>query len=104
MLWRLLHHFNIHLHTECATIPNPRKRDQVVMELIFGKIIDKKTIRSLSRCQGSLDLIYLSDMTTADGRYLEQFVFDPGSKVTRSKYKFLQESPAKKDWDARFNF
>ena len=65
-----------------------RERDQVVMELIFGKVVDKKTIRSLSRCRGSLEIIFLSDMTTADGRYLEQFVFNPGSKVARSKYKF----------------
>jgi len=39
-------------------------------------------------------------MTTADGRYLELFV----SKVTWSKYKFPQELPAKKDWEAWFNF
>jgi len=43
-------------------------------------------------------------MTTANGRYLEQFVFDSGSKVVRSKYKLPRESPAKKDWDAWFNF
>jgi len=98
MLWRLLHHFNIHLHMECATISCPRERDQVVMELILGKVLDRKTIRSLSRCRGSLEIIFLSDMTTADGRYLEQFVFNPGSKVARSKYKFPRESPAKKDW------
>ena len=103
MLWRSLHHFNIHLHMECATIPNPRERDQVVMELIFGNVLDKK-IRSLSRCRGSLEIIFLSDMTTANGRYLEQFVFIPGSQVARSKYKFPQESPVKKDWDAWFNF
>ncbi len=72
MLWRSLHHFNIHLHLEYPTIPNPRERDQVVMELIFGKVTDKKTIRSLSRCRGSLEIIFLSDMATADGRYLEQ--------------------------------
>ncbi len=103
MLWRSLHHFNIHLHMECATILNPRERDHVVMELIFGKVIDKKMIRSLSRCRGSLEIIFLSDMTTADGRYLEQFVFDSGSKVERSKYEFPRESPSKKDWDAWFN-
>jgi hypothetical protein len=50
MLWRLIHHFNIHLHMECASIPLPRERDQVVMELIIGKNLDKNTIRSLSRC------------------------------------------------------
>ncbi len=31
-------------------------------------------------------------------------MFNPGSKVARSKYKFPRESPAKKDWDAWFNF
>ncbi len=50
MLWRLLHHFNIHLHMECQPIPLPRERDQVVVEMIFGKALSKHTIRSLSRC------------------------------------------------------
>ena len=104
MLWRLLHHFNIHLHMICATISSPRERDQVVMELIIGTVLDRKTIGSMSRCQGSLEIIFLSDMTTANGSYLEQFVFNPGSKVARSNYKFPRESPSKKDWDAWFNF
>jgi hypothetical protein len=93
MLWRSLHHFNIHLHMECQPILLPRKRDQVVMELIVGKILAKNSIQSLSQCQGALDIIFLSDMTTADGQYLEQFVFDPGGRVSRSKYKFPQENP-----------
>jgi hypothetical protein len=43
-------------------------------------------------------------MTMADGRYLEQFVFVPGGKVLRSKYKFLQEISSKKDQEIWFNF
>ncbi len=43
-------------------------------------------------------------MMTADGQYLEQFVFDPGGKVPQSKYKFPQEIPSKKDWELWFNF
>ncbi len=89
---------------ECPSIPSPRERDQVVMELIVGKVLDRKMIRSLSRCQGALEIIFLSDMMTANGKYMEQFVFDPGSKVARSKYKFPQECPAKKDWEVWFNF
>jgi hypothetical protein len=104
MLWRSLHHFNIHLHMERQPIPLPRERDQVVMELIVGKALAKHTIQSLSQCQGALEVIFLSDMTTADRRYLEQFVFDLGGKVPRSKYKFLQEIPSKKDWEIWFNF
>jgi len=37
------------------------------MELILEKVLNRKTIRSLSRCRGSLEIIFLSDMTTADG-------------------------------------
>jgi hypothetical protein len=55
------------------------------MELIIGKNLDKNTIRSLIRYRGALEIIFLSDMTTADGQYLEQFVFDPGGKVSQSK-------------------
>jgi hypothetical protein len=43
-------------------------------------------------------------MTTANGQYLEQFVFDPGGKVSWSKYKFPQEISTKKDWEVWFNF
>jgi hypothetical protein len=81
-----------------------KERDQVIMELIFEKNLDKNTIRSLSRCRGALEILFLSDMMTADGRYLEQFVFDPGGKVSRSKYKLPRESPTKKDWEVWFNF
>jgi hypothetical protein len=59
---------------ECQPIPLPRERDQVVMELIVGKALAKHTLWSLSRCQEALEVIFLSDMTTANGRYLEQFV------------------------------
>jgi len=67
MLWTSLHHFNIHLHIECATILSPRERDQVLMELKLEKVLNRKMIRSLSRCRGSLEIIFLSDMTTAVG-------------------------------------
>jgi hypothetical protein len=45
-------------HGMCI-IPLPRERDQVVMELIFGKNLDKNTMRSLSRCQGALEITFL---------------------------------------------
>jgi len=44
LLWRSLHHFNIHLHMECAPIPSPRVRDQVVMELILEKGVTRNNI------------------------------------------------------------
>jgi hypothetical protein len=82
----------------------PRVRDQVVMEILFGKNLDTNTIWSLSRCRGALEIIFLSDMTTANRRYLEQLVFDPGSQTSRPTYKFPQEIPTRGDWEVWFNF
>jgi len=33
-------------------------------------------MKSLNRCRGILQCIFLSDLVTADGRYLESFVFN----------------------------
>jgi hypothetical protein len=78
MLWRSLHHFNIHLHMESQPIPLPKEKDQVIMEIMFGKNLNKNTIRSISQCRGALEMKFLLDMTTVNGQFLEQFVLDPG--------------------------
>ena len=77
MLWRSLHHFDIHLHMSFPTLSSPREQDQVIMEIFLAKDLSPTTTSSLSRCRGFLEAIFLSDITTADGCYLEQFVFEP---------------------------
>jgi hypothetical protein len=56
---------------ESQPIPLPRERDQVIMEIFFRKILNMNTIRSLSQCRGALEIIFLSDVMTVDGQYLE---------------------------------
>ncbi len=51
-----------------------------------------------------LQCIFLSDVVTADGRYLESFVFDPGPFKRRSDYRFPREYPSQKDWETWFKF
>jgi hypothetical protein len=104
MLWRSLHHFNIHLHMSFPTLPSPRERDQVIMEIFLAKDLSPTTTSSLSRCRGFCEAFFLSDITTADGRYLEQFVFKPEKITSRSKYTFPREKPSRKDWDLWFDF
>ena len=43
-------------------------------------------------------MIFLSDMAAADGKFLEQLVFDPQENSKKSKYKFPREEPTKIDW------
>jgi hypothetical protein len=103
MLWRSLHHFNIHLHMSFPTLPSPREH-QVIMEIFLAKDLSPTTTSSLSRCSGFLEAIFLLDFTTADRRYLEQFVFKPEKITSRSKYTFPREKPSRKDWNLWFDF
>ena len=69
------------------------------MEIILGKVSSMAEIQSFNWCRGSLQCIFLSDLVTTDGRYLESFVFNPGPPKQRSNYYFPRECPTKKDWD-----
>jgi hypothetical protein len=77
---------------------------QVIMEIILGEVSSMAENQSLSRCRGSLQCIFLSDLVTADGRYRESFVFKRGPIKQRSNYCSPRECPTKKDWDTWFNF
>lgn len=82
----------------------PRECDQVVMEMFFSESLDVPTIRSLCRCRVALEVLFLSDITTADGRYLEEFVFTLGGRERASRFKFPREHPTRANWNLWFNF
>ena len=62
------------------SIASPRERDQVLMEIFHSLDLSQETMLSLSWCQVSMESIFLSDITTTDSRYLEDFVFNPGGR------------------------
>ena len=74
------------------------------MEIFLAEGLGPDTIRGLERCRGALIAIFLSDITMADGRYLENFVFNPGGAPMESTFTFPWESPTKDDWNLWFNF
>ena len=76
----------------------PREQDQVIMEIFMANRIDQGTLRGLSWCRGYLGAIFLSDISTADSRYSEQYVLSPRESDVRSEYKFLREKPTARDW------
>ncbi len=78
--------------------------DQVIMDIILKSVSSMAAIQSLNHCHVMLNCIYLSDLVTADGRYLESFVFDPGPVKWQSNYHFPEECPTQSDHDTWFNF
>ena len=81
------------------SIAPPKERDQVLMEIFHSLDLSQETILSLSRCRVFLESIFLLDITTADGRYLEDFVFNPGGRDQSSSFRFPREVPTREDWN-----
>jgi hypothetical protein len=104
LLWKLLHAYNIQLHMLYPEIPNPRGQDHAIMDIILSQVSDPSIITKLNRCRGSRKAIFLSDLVTADGKYLEHFVSYPESAPPASKYTFPREVPTKDDWTVWANF
>ena len=76
MLWRSLQYYQVRLHMKYKEIPYPRERVKAVMDIIVAAGITRAEICSLNICRGFLGVIFLSYMSTADGKCLEQFVLD----------------------------
>jgi hypothetical protein len=74
------------------------------MDIIFSHPLNSTEIARLNRCRVYLQALFLSDITTTDGKYLEHFVFDPGGITKRSQYSFPREQPSRQDWDRWINF
>jgi hypothetical protein len=98
MLWRSLNHFNVELYMKYDIIPLPREHDVLVVTIIMSTGMSQQWVSSMNRCRGYLGVLFLSDMSTADGNYLEQFTFDPHENSTQSAYKFPKERPTAADW------
>ena len=96
MLWRSLKYHAVELYMKFEEIPLPREKDRLVMEIINERISSEAATRSLNRCRCYLSALFLSDITTADGKYLEQLAMTPSENGTKSRYKFPREVPTQK--------
>jgi hypothetical protein len=74
------------------------------MEIIFSQNFDFTEITQINRCRVYLQTLCLLDVTTVDRKYLEHFVFNPGSNTCCSRYTFPSEKPTRQDWDLWVNF
>jgi hypothetical protein len=76
------------------------------MDIFFSllHILDPGSIKSLNRCRGTMKAIFLLDITTADGKYLEHFVFEPGTDTTATRYIFPREKPTRDNWATWIDF
>jgi hypothetical protein len=83
-LWKSLQKFDVTHYMAYPSIPCPRERDQVIMEIILSHNLAFSVEKSIIRCRGTLEVIFLLDITTVDEIYLKHFIFDPGGETSQS--------------------
>jgi hypothetical protein len=97
-VWERSNQFNLEFILDYNRIHAPRKNDITIIELLLSNGVTGLELRKMNKCRLKLHAIFLSDITTASGRYLEEWVF--GSRKGRqSRIKFHCEDPNTNDWD-----
>ena len=105
MLWRTLQVTGFQLYLKYNELPHPRCGDVVVMEFAMSMGLDKEDLMSMSRVKGRLGVIFLSDMTTADGKHLEYFTCYPSEQaLPQTKFTLSRDAPTDHDWEVWRNF
>ena len=83
----------------------PREGDKTLLDIFLAKGIRGKSLLSLSRCRISQQAMYLSCISTADGKHLDKTYLGPlQDKERLSTWRFAQEEPTPQDWKLWENF
>ena len=88
------------LHLRYNEILLLRRNDKVIMEIAMEMIVDKEMLKSIARVRGFLNVMFLSDIATADGKFLEHFTSKRSDFLLRPKLAFPKECPTDSDWES----
>lgn len=98
--WERLSYYNFTLHVKYPKLNIPREGDATIISLLSQAGHSGTQLRQLNRCRLYLKAIFISDLTSANGRSF--LAADPdtyGATAPRqSLYTFPQERPSVDDW------
>jgi len=103
--WERLWHYKFRLYLAYTELPFPRERDKTLMDIFLAEDCKGEELLRLNRCRVYLNLLFLSDMATANGRGIERVLLGPGGHGwIGSSYVWPREEPTKKDWSLWIEF
>ena len=83
----------------------PHENDRLVSELFQDSGLGETAIASLNCCRICLEVIFLSDMVTANGKCVEEYLLLPQPQSQgRSRFTFPKEKPTVEDWKQWHSF
>lgn len=97
-LWHSLHKSSITLTLRYKRHPKPRKNDMTIMGFLMDTNIPKCTMTNMNRCRNYLQVLFLSDICTADGKFIERRFLNTTPTPATSTLLFPNEQPSSQDW------
>ena len=105
-LWEKIDHYGLILDMDYPTIPLPRENDALIMQKMVDLGIRGAELKRINRVRITQEALFLSDITTPNGRSLEEQLLHTDWSETeegalgrhRSRLKFWLELPTATDW------
>ena len=98
-VWERTSYYGFKIVLDYPTDKPPRTNDRSLMAVFLEKGKHGKELISLNRCRIAHQAIYLSCISTADGKSLDETHLSPPRTTERlSSYLFAREEPTKQDW------
>jgi hypothetical protein len=99
ILWERLWHYQFTVHLFHPEIPLPRERDALMIDLFIAAGHTGEELRGLNRCRIKLQMLFLSDTMTANGKQIHRpHMLTQVEVQSASKYKFPRQEPMALDW------
>ena len=104
-LWEKVDKLGITLLLEYTSIPKPRENDNTIMSAMVTMGYRGKELKSINRVRIAQEALFVSDITTANGKYIEAHLqswwvesLEGDMGEHRSKLQFSREDPTAADW------
>jgi hypothetical protein len=99
-LWERLHYYRFRVHLEYPPLPLPRKCGALVVCLFWDAGYRGQPLQALNWCQLALKLLFLSNIVTACGRFINiNLVLRPAPQDKNvSSFVFPNKRPSQGNW------
>lgn len=97
--WEVISEYSLQLVMDYPTLELPRSNDRTIMSIAILLGYLGEALRSINRCRIFLCAIFLSDIASANGWFLDTTRIATNRDHSEdSKYSFPRECPSSQDW------
>lgn len=97
-LWQSLHNSCVTLSLRYHRQPKPRQHDKTIMAVLMANNIPTHNMIKMNRCRNYLQVLFMSDICTADGKFIERRFLNANPTPASSELTFPREQPTRQDW------